>query len=104
MSTAVTNKESLLLLLKEHGPQIRAYGIQRLGLFGSFVRDREIHTKSDVDFLVDFTSGQKTFRNLMNLGYFLEDLLGRKVELVTRESLSPYIGPHILKEVQDVVI
>jgi len=104
MLAAVANKESLLTLLKENGPQIRAYGIQKLGLFGSFVRDREIHKKSDVDFLVDFKKGQKTFRNLMNLGYFLEELLGRKVELITRESLSPYIGPHILKEVQDVAL
>lgn len=104
MNTAVVNKASVLSLLKANEPQLRAYGIQRMGLFGSFARDHAIHKKSDVDFLVDFKKGEKTFRNLMNLGYFLEDLLGRKVELVTTESLSPYIGPRILKEVQDVIV
>jgi predicted nucleotidyltransferase len=38
----------------------------------------------------------------MDLSFFLEDLLGRKVELVTPQSLSKFIGPYILKEVQDV--
>jgi predicted nucleotidyltransferase len=36
----------------------------------------------------------------MHLAFFLEETLGRKVELVTPESLSPYIGPHILREVE----
>ena len=38
----------------------------------------------------------------MDLSFFLEDILGRKVEIVTPESLSKFIGPHILKEVQHV--
>jgi hypothetical protein len=40
----------------------------------------------------------------MELTFLLEELLGRKVELVTPEALSPYIGPHILKEVERVPI
>ena len=36
----------------------------------------------------------------VGLSFFLEELLGRKVELVTPESLSPYIGPHILREAE----
>jgi hypothetical protein len=38
----------------------------------------------------------------MSLAYYLEELLGKKVELVTKQSLSPYIGPHILKTVEYV--
>jgi uncharacterized protein len=38
----------------------------------------------------------------MNLSFYLEDLLGRKVELVTPQALSKYVGPHIIKEAEDV--
>ncbi|MES2329997.1 MAG: nucleotidyltransferase domain-containing protein [Bacteroidota bacterium] len=98
----VHTKAEVLELLRQNGDRIRNFGVSGLGLFGSFVRDQSINPESDVDFLLDFTQGQKTYRNLMDLGYFLEDLLGRKVELVTRESLSPYIGPHILQTVEHV--
>ena len=104
MITAVADKQSLLSILKENGNNIRAFGVEQMGLFGSFAHDTDIHEESDIDFLVDFTEGKKTFRNLMDLGYFLEDLLGRKVELLTRLSLSPFLGPHILNEVEDVAL
>lgn len=102
MAEQVHTKAEVLALVHQYGDRIRSYGVNQLGLFGSFVRDTAITPESDVDFLLDFTQGQKTYRNLMDLGYFLEDLLGRKVELVTRESLSPYIGPHILQSVEHV--
>jgi hypothetical protein len=58
--------------------------------------------ESDVDFLVEFKPEKKTFDNFMALSFFLDELLGRKVEIITKESLSPYIGPHILAEVECV--
>ncbi len=58
--------------------------------------------QSDVDILVEFEPQQKSFNNFMDLCFFLEDLLGRNVDLVTKESLSPYIGPRILDEVEYV--
>ena len=63
-----------------------------------------IHQNSDVDILVAFEPDQKTFDNFMDLSFFLEDLLGRPVDLVTVEALSPYIGLHILEEVEYVAI
>lgn len=102
MTNQIQNKTGLLNLLQEHGDQILSHGVSSLNLFGSFVRDEDIHSESDIDFLVDFEAEKKTFRNLMDLGYFLEDLTGRKVELVTRASLSKFIGPHILKELENV--
>ena len=98
---AVQTKEHLLALLQEHHPQIRAFGVRRLGLFGSFVRERQ-GRESDVDMLVEFEPGCKTFDAFMQLAFFLEALFGRRVELVTPESLSPYIGPHILREIEYV--
>ena len=73
----------------------------RCGLFGSFVRDTAVD-QSDVDMLVVFDPALKTFHNFMDLCFFLEDLFGRKVDVVTPESLSPFIGAHILQEVEYV--
>jgi predicted nucleotidyltransferase len=50
--------------------------------------------------LVEFEPGQKTFDNFMRLAFLLEDVLGRPVEVVTAESLSPYLRPHIAREVE----
>lgn len=97
----ITNKQELLAVLQTHRDSIRTYGVHQYGLFGSFVRD-EPEQSSDVDILVEFEPGKKTFDNFMALGFFLEGILGRKVDLVTKESLSPYLGPHILQEVEDV--
>ncbi len=94
---AVQTKEQVLSLLQEHYHDIGAFGVRRLGLFGSFVREQQGH-ESDVDILVEFAPGAKTFDAFMQLAFFLEALFGRRVELVTPESLSPYIGPHILRE------
>ena len=98
----VQNKNALLNLLLENSDRIYAFGIKSFGLFGSFVRDKNIHNKSDIDFLIEFQPDKATLRNLVDLGDFLEELTGRKVELVTRNSLSKFIGPHILKEVENV--
>jgi len=95
----VATKQDVLDQLQAHAAQLKTYGVHRYGLFGSFVRD-EAGPDSDVDLLIEFEEGKKTFHNFMELGFFLEDLLGRRVETLTPESLSPYIGPHILREVE----
>ena len=101
MENQVNNKQELLRILSEQGRKIFTFGVKRIGLFGSFVHETQ-KPDSDVDLVVEFETGQKTFENFMQLSFFLEKLLQRRVELVTRESLSPYIGPHILAEVEDV--
>jgi len=94
----VKGKEDVLTLLRLHRDRFRSLGVRRLGLFGSFVRGEQRHT-SDVDILVEFEPGHKTFDNFSNLAFALEELLGRRVELVTPEGLSPHLRPHILREV-----
>jgi uncharacterized protein len=98
---AVQTKTELEDRLHTHWEAIRHYGVKRLGLFGSFRRDMQTE-QSDVDLLVEFLPGKKTFRNFMGLAFFLEDLLKRRVELVTPESLSPYLRSTILNEVESV--
>ena len=53
-----------------------------------------------MDFLVDFEKEKKTLKNLVGLGEFLEMLFEKKVDIVTPQGLSKYIGPYILKEVE----
>lgn len=101
-SAPVAEKAGLIHLLHEHENTIRSFGVQRLGLFGSFQRD-EPRADSDVDLFVEFAPGAITFDHFMGLSFFCEDLLGRRVEIVTPQSLSPYLGPRILKEVEYVV-
>lgn len=97
----IHTKQDLLDSLFQHSEQIKSYGVSSLGIFGSFIK--ESYTEdSDVDLLVDFEPNKKSFDNFMDLSFFLEDIFGRKVKLVTPQSLSKYIGPHILKEVQHV--
>ena len=89
--------------LQHHRGDLRRLGVQRVGLFGSFQPD-EPDPKSDVDLMVEFAPGEKTFDNFMALSFLLEEELERPVELVTREALSPHIGPHILQSVEYVEI
>jgi predicted nucleotidyltransferase len=102
MQTIVNNKASLIQRLSNRSSEIKDFGVKQLGVFGSFAKDTNIHPGSDVDFLVEFEPEKKTYDNFMGLSFYLEDLLGRKIELVTPQSLSKYIGPHILKEVENV--
>lgn len=73
--------------------------MERPGLFGSFLRGQTTQ-ECDVDILVEFAPGWKTFDNFIHLAHRLEDTLQRRVEIVTLESLSPYIGPRILEEAE----
>ena len=100
---AVKTREDIFDRIRKHREQIRSLGVERLGLFGSFLRDEQ-KAGSDVDLLVRFRPAAKSFDRFMALVFLLEDLLQRRVELVTTEGLSPYLGPRILDEVQDVAL
>ena len=101
--SAVATKQEILHRIQARREEIRALGVKALGLFGSFIRGEQ-SPGSVVDLLVRFRPREKTFDNFMGLAFLLEDVLQRRVELVTTEGLSPYLGPHILKEVQDVAL
>lgn len=99
----ILHRDTILQILANHKQQLADYGVNQIGLFGSYVRN-EATQHSDVDLLVDIRKDKKTFNNFLSLNYYLESLLGKKVELVTTQSLSPYIGPQILKTVEYVAI
>ena len=97
--TRVHTKKDIEDSIEESRVVLNRLGVKSIGLFGSFLRN-EVKDDSDVDLLVDFHSGKKSFDNFMELAFYLEDLFGRKVEIITPQSLSKHIGPHILKEVE----
>jgi predicted nucleotidyltransferase len=99
-----TNTKSLIFhrILNEQ-KQLAFYGVKNIGLFGSFARGDQTPL-SDIDILVEFLPEKHTFDNFMEVAFLLEEILERKVELVTPEALSPHIGPHILREVERVPI
>lgn len=88
--------------MQVHQQELRQFGVEHCDIFGSFVRDEGIHDRSDVDIIVVFEPSKKNFDNFMHLSFFLEELFGRAINLVTIESLSPYISPRILQEVEYV--
>ena len=102
MLPPVQTKAEVIARLQQQQARLRALGVAQIGLFGSFVRD-EATASSDVDVLVDFEPGRKTFNGFFEVVDFLEELLGREVEVLTRPGLSPYIGPHILRTTEYVL-
>ena len=95
-------REQAIQRLVASEPEIRALGVERLALFGSVARS-EARVDSDVDFIVQFIPGAKTYGHFLALSELLEARLGRRVELVTTEALSPFFGPRILAEAEDVL-
>lgn len=73
--------------------------MQRIGLFGSFADNTQTE-KSDIDFLVEFEEGKKTFDNYMELKFFFEEIFQRKIDLVTPKSIKPFLKESILNTVQ----
>lgn len=98
MSANALNKDTLIQILKQNKSKLEEFGVVQIGVFGSYAAGNE-NEESVVDILVDLNKSKKTFRNFLSLNYFLEKLIGKKVDLVTKQSLSPYIGPHILNSI-----
>jgi len=98
----MTSKNTILSVIRKNKTQLTSFGINKIGLFGSYVRNEQ-QPQSDIDILVDFEPEKETFDNFMNLFEYLEKLFANeKIEVVTVNGLSPYIGKHILKEVSYV--
>jgi predicted nucleotidyltransferase len=103
MTTPVDNKDNATRRILAARERLASLGVRSIGLFGSFVRGQQ-GPSSDVDLLVEFAPDKHSFDNFMDVSFLLEDILGRKVEVVTPDALSPYLGPHILREVEHVLV
>ena len=95
----MTSKDYILSRMKQQKRELENLGIVRIGLFGSYVREEQSE-KSDIDILIEFEPEKENFDNYMSVYDILENLFrDEKIEIVTKNGLSPYIGPQILKEV-----
>lgn len=92
-------KENILKTLEANKEPIKNFGVTQIGLFGSYVRGEQT-AESDIDILVDYKKNQMDLFKLINLDDYLEKILKTKIDLVTKNGLSEFIGPYILKEVE----
>lgn len=92
-------KENILSLLKKHKEELLKLGVSDIGLFGSYVFDKQTD-KSDIDLLIDFEPERENFDNYMAVYDIFENLFkDEKIEIVTKNGLSKHIGPKILNNV-----
>ena len=87
---------NVLSLIQENRIELTKLGVKSLSLFGSVARD-DAKENSDIDFLVEFKE-KATFDRFMDTKFFLEDLLGVKVDLVMPEAIRPRTKPYIMKD------
>ena len=98
----MTTKDNILKTLKSNKLKLSKFGIRNIGLFGSYLYNEQ-SSESDVDLLIDFEPEKENFDNYMAVYDLLEKILkNEKIEVVTKNGLSPYIGQKILNEVQYV--
>lgn len=96
MKTKKLNSKEIIRSLSENNEKLKDLSVNKIGLFGSYSKN-EVKNESDIDFLVEFKS--PTFDNLMDLYFLLEDIYDKKIDLVTKDGLSPYIKPLIENEI-----
>jgi len=95
------NRKEALQVLSLAKPELASrFGVVRLALFGSLARD-ESHLGSDVDVMVSF-DGPSTSQRYFGVQFYLEDALGRPVDLVTEKALRPELKPFIEQEAVNV--
>ena len=93
----ILTAEVIFGILRDHKELLRKLSVIRIGLFGSYTRGEQ-KRRSDIDFLVKFE--EPTFENFMDLVFSLEKYFGRRVDIITEGSLSPYVRPYIEKEIR----
>ena len=94
-------KQEIIKIIRKSKPEIEAqYGVKRLGLFGSYVREKQ-RKRSDIDILVTFKRDVDLF-DFLDLREYLEKKLRARVDLVMESALKPAIGKRILSEVEYV--
>ena len=91
--------EKILQIINKNKKNIKKFGVKNIGLFGSYAKNKQ-NNESDIDLLVEFEKGKKTFDNYMDLKFYLEDLFDCNVDLVIKEALKVELKPNILKSVK----
>ena len=93
--------QEIIEALKKRSDILRKYTVRRIGLFGSYARGEQ-RKHSDIDFLVEFE--EPSFDNFMGLSYYLEDLFGRKVEILTPAGIESIRINQIKEEIKKSIV
>ena len=95
------NRSEVVDILRTHKPTLeQRFGVTKLALFGSFARDQATE-KSDIYILVHF-DGPATSKTYFGVQFYIEDLLGREVDLVTDDALRVELRPYVEREALSV--
>ena len=97
---AAANRADVVKVLKSKRTAYKRYGVKSLALFGSAARNR-LRKRSDVDILVQFE--KPTWSNYIGFKFYLEDLLGREVDLVTLKGLKPAVSSSVERDLLHVI-
>ncbi len=93
--------KTILQKIQKNATKIKKFGVKKIGLFGSFINNNQT-SDSDIDLLVEFKKGQKSFDNYMDLKFFLEEIFNHQVDLVITEAIKPDLKSYILGNTQYV--
>ena len=93
--------QEIIKVLQERSDILRKYTVKKIGLFGSYTRGEQ-RKHSDIDFLVEFEV--PSFDNFMGLSYYLEDLFGRKVEILTPAGIESIRINQIKEEIKKSIV
>ncbi len=96
----ISTRDDVVMKIKAHRRALNKYGVKSLALFGSAARNK-MRKSSDIDVLVQFN--KTTWENYIGLKFYLEDLLGREVDLVTPKAIKPATKPSIEKDLHYVI-
>ncbi len=98
------NKQEIFKTILDNKETIKSFGVTEIGLFGSYVRNEQTEN-SDIDFLIDYDNDKISYVKYFNFCEYIEALFNKnKIDIVTKNGLSEFIGPHILREVSYVKI
>ena len=103
MITAVQNKQQAFERIQSHQSALKLFGAARLGLFGSFVRGEQ-KEESDIDFVVEFEPGRKKLHSFLDMADYLEEIMARKVDLLTWEGMAGFVQKHVANEIEYVAL
>jgi predicted nucleotidyltransferase len=93
-------RRTVIARIRKHRAQLTKLGVKSLSIFGSVARGEE-RPDSDVDILVEF-EGRATFDRFMDTKFYLEELLGCKVDLVVPQAIKPRMKPHVMQDLVHV--
>ena len=79
--------EDIIEFFKNSKHELEKYGVRKIGLFGSYAKSQE-NENSDIDVLIEFEEGNKTFDNYMDFKFYLEDRFNKEVDLVIENNIN----------------